>query len=283
MDFPRSRVAAAAFEFLDEAPSTNDELVERAVGPDAASWPDLSVIVTDNQTMGRGRLGRTWLAPTGKALAVSILVRPRLDDGDPLPPAAIGWLPLLAGAAMTRAVRASVAPFVDRLAARAAEDGQPGEVVVDLKWPNDVLISGYKVCGVLAELLPDGAGAVIGAGLNLSLDEHDLPTLSSTSLLLVTGERPDADAILADYLEAFSELYRALLAAGGDPDESGLRAEVSALCGSLGRRVRVELPGDRQLLGIARSIDVDGRLVVENLENGELQAVAAGDVTHLRY
>ncbi|MET0976568.1 MAG: biotin--[acetyl-CoA-carboxylase] ligase [Leifsonia sp.] len=288
MDFTRSRELAAAFEYLDEAGSTNDELVERALGPDAADWPDLSVVVTDNQTMGRGRLGRVWMAPVGKSLAISVLVRPRLPDGSPFPADRLGWLPLLTGAAMTRAVRSIVRPFVDDLARAAAEDGAPGAVDVDLKWPNDVLISGYKVSGVLAELLPGvGAsgtpGVVIGAGVNLAFDEHDLPTPTSTSLLLVTGAAPDPDEVLAAYLSAFIGLYRALVAAGGDPDASGLRAEVTALCGTIGREVRVELPGGDEVVGTAVGIDADGRLIVEDRENGEPLVVGAGDVTHLRY
>lgn len=282
MEFPRSRALAAAFEYREQSASTNDEMVDRAIGPDAAAWPDLSVIVTDDQTMGRGRLGRTWSAPAGKSLAVSLLVRPRLASGGILGLDRYGWLPLLAGAAMTRAIRAQVAPFADGLATVDVGD-EPGEVVVELKWPNDVLISGYKVSGILAELLPGGEGVVIGAGVNLALDEHDLPTLTSTSVLLVTGEAPDPDAVLADYLSAFTELYRAFLDAGGDADASGLRAEVRSLCGTLGAQVRVELPGDAELVGTALDIDQDGRLVVRSRESGEPQPVAAGDVTHLRY
>jgi BirA family biotin operon repressor/biotin-[acetyl-CoA-carboxylase] ligase len=288
MDLARSRALVGTFEYLEETGSTNDELVERAVGPDADAWPDLSVLVTASQTTGRGRLGRIWVAPAGRSLAISILVRPRLPDGGPLPVDRLGWLPLLTGAAMTRAVRAVVRPFADDLARAAAEDGTPGSIDVDLKWPNDVLISGYKVSGILAELLPAAAasdlpGVVIGAGVNLSFDEHDLPTPTSTSLLLVTGSAPDPDTVLSAYLEAFIELYRGFVDAGGDPVASGLRDEVLALCGTIGREVRVELPGGETVVGTAVGIDADGRLVVEDRENGEPLIVAAGDVTHLRY
>ena len=85
------------FEFLAEAGSTNDELRDAASGADAAAWPHGSVIVTDNQTHGRGRLGRTWLAPTGKTLAISVLLRPELPGGEPFPPEGYGWIPLIAG------------------------------------------------------------------------------------------------------------------------------------------------------------------------------------------
>ncbi|MFB9309255.1 BirA family biotin operon repressor/biotin-[acetyl-CoA-carboxylase] ligase [Agromyces hippuratus] len=313
MDWERSRAAVPRFEFRDEVGSTNDELRAAASGPDAAEWGHGAVLVTDNQTHGRGRLGRVWLAPTGKTLAISVLLRPELDGGAPLPPDAYGWIPLIAGAAMTEAVRravelhvppgttdatagsmpspaeqqgpaASARPSRRRLRAEEAEgpDGSGG-VDVELKWPNDVLVSGYKICGILSELLPDSGAVIVGAGLNLTLDEHDLPTLTSTSLLLVTGAQPDADAVLADYLGTFLEMFGAFVASGADAVASGVAARVAELCGTIGSEVRVELPGDRELLGHAERLDDDGRLVVIDRENGEPWSVAAGDVTHLRY
>lgn len=279
MDWERSRRTVPRFEWLDSTGSTNDVLREAVTGADAAGWRHGATVVTDDQTHGRGRLGRTWLAPTGKTLAISVLVRPADLTGPPLPPDALGWLPLIAGAAMTEAVRGALAAAsVDR----GGEEDGTGGVEAWLKWPNDVLVSGFKVCGILSELVADGA-VVIGAGLNLTLDEHDLPTLTSTSLLLATGVRPDADAVLADYLERLLALVEAFTAAGGDPVASGVADRVSALCGTLGQDVRIELPGGAELIGSALRIDGDGRLVVRDDENGDEQAVAAGDVTHLRY
>jgi BirA family biotin operon repressor/biotin-[acetyl-CoA-carboxylase] ligase len=277
MEFPLSREVASRIEYLDEAGSTNDVLVAHATGPDAAAWPDLSVVVTDNQTRGRGRLGRTWLAPTGKSLAISVLLRPPAG----LSTDHFGWFPLLAGAAMTRAVRdvveGSIVPVTD------VKEAETPSHEVTLKWPNDVLIDGYKVSGILSELLPNLAGVIIGAGLNVSLDEHDLPTLTSTSLMLVTKSVPDSDGVLFRYLTVLADLYRAFLAAGGDPAESGLLDEVTDLCGTLGSPVRVELPGGNDLVGTAVGIDGHGRLIVRDQGTDELQSVAAGDVTHLRY
>jgi len=299
MQFPLSREAVTRFEYLDEAGSTNDVLVGHATGADAAGWPHLSTIVTDNQTRGRGRLGRTWLAPTGKSLAISVLLRPLVGtsvgsdadagQGAPLPVDRFGWFPLLAGAAMTIAVRAEVdasllAGVTPAGAATAGpDDGDLPAHEVTLKWPNDVLIDGYKVSGILSELLPDTRGLVIGAGLNLSLDEHDLPTLVSTSLLLVTGRAPEADAVLARYLTELARLTAAFLAAHGDPVASGLLGTVTGLCGTLGSKVRVQLPGGDDLVGVAIALDDSGRLIVEDQATGEPRAVAAGDVTHLRY
>ncbi len=145
-----------------------------------------------------------------------------------------------------------------------------------------MLVSGYKVCGILSELLPETGAVVVGAGLNLTLDEHDLPTLTSTSLLLVTGVQPDADAVLADFLSTFLRLMRTFAEHGADAAASGIADRVSTLCGTLGAEVRVELPAGAELIGVAERLDADGRLVVRD-GNGEPQSVAAGDVTHLRY
>ncbi len=287
MDLPLSRAAVPRLEFLATAGSTNDELREAATGPAAAAWPHGAVIVTDDQTSGRGRLGRTWLAPTGKTLAISVLLRPELPGGAPFPPDGYGWIPLIAGAAMTEAVRRAVEAAASARDDDEEDDGTGG-VEVELKWPNDVLVSGYKVCGILSELVPPSTGSgaagavVVGAGLNLTLDEHDLPTLTSTSLLLVTGVHPDADRVLADYLGTFLSLMRAFAEHGADAAASGIADRVSSLCGTLGAEVRVELPGGREVLGVAERLEPDGRLLVRD-RNGEAQAVAAGDVTHLRY
>ncbi|WP_223694555.1 biotin--[acetyl-CoA-carboxylase] ligase [Leifsonia poae] len=254
MEFRRSRTVVPVLEYLEEAGSTNDVLVARA-----SALPDLSVLVTANQTGGRGRLGRVWVSPPGKALAVSILLKPvglSLES--------YGWFPLLAGLAMSRAV----AGFV------------PAAVAV--KWPNDVLVDGAKVSGTLSELLPDLSGLVIGAGVNLSLDRDELPTETATSLVLAGAPADlDPDAVLAAYLTAFTGLYREFLTAGGDAVASSLRDEVVEGCHTVGRAVRVELPGGADLLGTAVGIDGSGRLIVES--DAGRTAVAAGDVTHLRY
>lgn len=253
VDFRRSRAVVPALDVLPVAGSTNDVLTARA-----AELGDLSAIVTMNQTGGRGRLGRVWVAPPGRTLAISVLLKP-----DGLAPEAFGWFPLLAGLAMSRAI----APLV------------PGSVAV--KWPNDVLIDGAKVSGTLSELLPDLSGLVIGVGVNLFQGRDELPTDTSTSLVVAGADAPDADAVLASYLTHLTALYREYLTAGGDPVRSALRDEVVEACHTIGRPVRVELPGGDVLLGTAVGLDRDGRLIVES-DTGRT-AVAAGDVTHLRY
>ena len=111
----------------------------------------------------------------------------------------------------------------------------------------------------------------------------DVPAAPPSSLLLATGRRPDGDGVLSGYLSRLLELVERFIAAGGDAVASGVADRVAAVCGTLGQEVRVELPGGGELLGVAERLDDDGRLVVRDRENGEPQAVAAGDVTHLRY
>lgn len=263
MKLPISHGLAAQLDVLPEAGSTNDVLVARA-----ADLGDFSVIVTGNQTAGRGRLGRQWVAPAGKSLAISVLLRPRLPAGEPLALEHFGWLPLIAGIAMTRAV----APLVSGTAA--------------LKWPNDVQVNGLKISGLLAELLPTGDAVVMGAGVNLSLTEDELPTPVSTSLALSGAAQTGdglADAVLSGYLASLKELYTDFLRYGADVIASGTLELVTEYCSTLGHQVRVQLPGGDDLLGTATGIDRSGRLQVRRSSDGSVVAVAAGDVTHLRY
>lgn len=272
MQLPLSAAATERFEIREECGSTNTELVRLASGIDSEAWPDFSVLVTDNQTDGRGRLGRVWIAPAGQTLAISVLLRPRIAGGRPLGIEHYGWLPLIAGLAMTRAV-ATLVPSHS----------------VRLKWPNDVQVDGAKVAGLLAELLPGanptaGSAVVMGAGLNLNIPRAGLPTTTSTSLVLndpvALGDEL-ADRALAAYLVELRTLSSAFLESGGDPKSSGVHAQLDEVCSTLGQRVKVQLPDGNMLLGTATAIDDTGRLSVQT-DDG-VQAVAAGDVTHLRY
>ncbi len=297
MLLPLSRAVSPDLDWRESCSSTNTELVARA-----DELPDLSVLATAEQTAGRGRLDRVWSAPPGKALAVSVLVR---HDGvsdstgyrgvgqDPVhhgaqtdspahhgaalaaagrpsgtDPRRLGWLPLVAGVAMARAVRTL------------------GVASAGVKWPNDVLVDGgaggpLKLSGILTELTP--AGVVIGAGLNLSMTRDELPVPTATSLALqgVAVDAALADRALAAYLRDLLPLV-AQWRAVTDPSE--LRHVVEPELRTLGRAVRVDRPGLPLLLGTAEGLDDDGRLLVRSSDPvAGLVAVAAGDVTHLRY
>lgn len=256
-DLPRAAARSPRLHAVPITGSTNADLVA-ALSADPAGWPHLSIIVTDDQRAGRGRLGRTWTAPAGAAIAVSAVV-----DAGALPPRSLGWIALLAGAAMARAISAQLG----------------GEHSVRVKWPNDVLVDGRKICGILAEGVPGHERVVVGAGVNTAMDAADLPVASATSFA-VLGETAHVDRLLDDYLQALAGLHGALVAEAGDAALSGVHAEVEALCGTLGQSVRVRLPGDEELIGEAVRLGSDGELVVRTAA-GET-SVVAGDVVHVR-
>lgn len=254
---PLSRALAPRLEWVDEIPSTNSALVARA-----AELADGHLLVTDTQTVGRGRLGRTWSTRPGHALAVSVFVA--TGPAHPVPSSAhLGWLPLVAGLAMTRAVRAL------------------GVADAGLKWPNDVLVGGRKLSGILAELTPHGV--VVGSGLNLLQGEDELPVATATSLALEgapDARRPDiVDRALAAWLAEWLPLVARWRAAG---DPSILKPDLEDVLHTRGRAVRVDRPGLPALLGTAEGLDDAGLLLVRDRDS-VLTAIAAGDVTHLRY
>lgn len=251
---------------LPEVGSTNDAVRSLAA---EQFVPEFSVIVSGNQTAGRGRLGRVWVAPPGGTIAISVLLRPTLRGGEPLGTSHFGWFPLIAGEAIRRAVHNTVP-----------------ESRVGLKWPNDVQIDGAKVSGILTELLPDAASLVVGVGVNLALTKAELPVPTATSLALagatLSGDEL-ADAVLTGFMTELRALCGDFVALGGDAAASGILDAVSDMCTTLGQEVRVHLPSGSDLVGVATAIDSSGRLVVRSSADGHISAVAAGDVTHLRY
>ncbi|WP_157155306.1 biotin--[acetyl-CoA-carboxylase] ligase [Diaminobutyricimonas sp. LJ205] len=251
MHLPRSLEAFPQIRVLEQTGSTNDELKG---GSDAG---DFSIVVTDHQTAGRGRLGRVWVAPPGQTLAISVLLRPGTGADS------FGWLPLIAGLAMSRTV------------SRLLPDASVG-----LKWPNDVQIAGLKVSGILAEVTGDADAVILGAGLNLSIPADQLPTPVATSVGL-HGDG-DPDRALQGYLSELHGLYSAFRKASGDAEASGIRSALIEACTTIGQAVKVQLPGGEILTGEATGVDESGRLLVRTSDGSEV-AVAAGDVTHLRY
>jgi BirA family biotin operon repressor/biotin-[acetyl-CoA-carboxylase] ligase len=154
---------------------------------------------------------------------------------------------------------------------------------VKVKWPNDVLVNDLKISGVLSELLPDFSGVVIGAGLNVSQTQAQLPIDAATSLTLQGAEELSLDGILFRYLAGFKNLYEDFVVAQGDAVSTGLRSQIIGACSSVGRRVRAILPGETELIGEAIGIDETGRLLIAPEAGGEVAAIAAGDIVHLRH
>jgi BirA family biotin operon repressor/biotin-[acetyl-CoA-carboxylase] ligase len=215
-------------EVAELAASTHDDLAARA----RAGAPPGLVLVAEEQRTGRGRRDRVWTSPPRAGLLLSALV-----EVAPGP-----WVPLLAGVAVARVLR------------------EVAEVPAVLKWPNDVLLDGSKVAGLLAEAVGERA-VVVSVGLNVTTRPEELP-LGATSLVLAAATVTDRRTLLLAIL-------RGLAGERGPADYRGL-------CDTLGRTVRVSLPGGASHTGTAEVVDDFGRLVVGG------RAFLAGDVVHLR-
>ncbi|MFD6093231.1 biotin--[acetyl-CoA-carboxylase] ligase [Oerskovia sp. NPDC060338] len=263
-------------EVVEESVSTNTELAA-AVAQDPQAWPAPALLVAEHQVGGRGRAGRSWETPARTALTGSLLVRPDV------PRERLSWLPLLAGLATVRCLRATAGV----------------EAVV--KWPNDVLVpapgaaadggrgaaeevEGWgtrrKVAGILCELLPDG-GAIVGVGLNVLQSEGELPVASATSLALVAAATTDREVLLTALEESFAQTLGRWQDAGGDAEAAGLVAECVEVSATLGAHVRVELTGGGQVIGEAFGFGPDGSLLVRE-GDGTTRSLHSGDVHHLR-
>ena len=231
--------------------STNADLLQRS-----GELPSGAILAADEQTAGRGRLGRDWSSPTGASVSVSVLVRPR-------PPGHTwGWLPLLTGLAVAQGITAATG------------------VSASLKWPNDVLLGAPapgKTAGILVER--EGDAAVLGFGINTAMEVGELPVPEASSLALA-GAAVDPDELVAACLAALRSWCGRWEAADGDADRSGLRDAYRSACSTLGSEVAVSLPGGGALAGSATDVDGSGRLLVDS--GAGPVPVAAGDVRHVR-
>ncbi len=245
-----SAVGPWTVEAVDATGSTNADLAVRA----RAGAPGCQALVAGEQTVGRGRLTRAWSSPQGTSISLSVMLRPTRPISE------WGLIPLITGLGVARAV--------ESLGARAV-----------LKWPNDVLLPAddeRKVCGILAEVVSGPTpGVVVGMGVNVGQQRGEFPVETATSLWLVgvTVTRPQ---VVMAVLEQLAGLYETWESCGW----AALRPSYEAVCITLGRTVRVELPDGTSVLGTAQSITDDGRLLVMTA-SGQ-RAFAAGDVHHLR-
>jgi BirA family biotin operon repressor/biotin-[acetyl-CoA-carboxylase] ligase len=233
---------------FDEIDSTNRYALDEARAGTAAGL----VVVADHQGAGRGRRGRTWTAPPGSSLLVSVLLRPRLDADQ------VHLVTMAAALALVDAVR--LVAGVDAA----------------LKWPNDLLVGERKLAGLLAEADITGSGVVravvIGVGCNVSWDgfPSDFED-TATACDREAGRHVERAALLDAFLEQLGARLETL-----DSVPRDYRARLA----TIGRRVRVELT-DGALEGVATGVDDRGCLVVQP-STGSPVTVAAGDVVHLR-
>ncbi|MBR3763612.1 MAG: biotin--[Clostridia bacterium] len=211
-----------------------------------------AVALCEQQTAGRGRLDRTWSSPEGQGVWMSVLLRPQL------PPEKTPMITFCAALAMTKAVRS-----LTGLDAR-------------IKWPNDVVLSGHKVCGVLLEagFTPEGQMfVVIGSGLNIRRGAYP-PELTERAVSLEElCPPPGREALIAAYLNGLEAAVDAVTSGGF----TAIEEEYRALSCTLGREVQVLSPAET-FTGTALSVDETGALLVRT-EDGATRRVLAGDVS----
>ncbi|HJQ45376.1 MAG TPA: biotin--[acetyl-CoA-carboxylase] ligase [Amycolatopsis sp.] len=254
---------AGSYARIDVVPSTgstNADLLASASG----GAPDRAVLIAEEQTAGVGRRARSWVSPKGTGIYLSVLLRPRgVAFAD------IGTLAIVAGLAAM--------DLTSTLGVDAA-----------LKWPNDVLAGPDrgKCAGILAEAVTDDELAVVlGIGLNVRPLGEDVPAapggLRPTSLAEHGASTTDRTDIALRLLAAFAGREARWRAARGNLAKAGLLEDYRAHCETLGRQVRVLLPGDQSLVGKAEEVDSSGQLIVVS-GDGRRHTVFAGDVVHVR-
>lgn len=212
-----------------------------------------TLVVAEQQTAGRGRLGRKWVSPAGSCVMMSLILRPAF---------APQYAPML-----TLVMGLSVAQAMKKLG-----------IDVSIKWPNDAVVSGKKICGILTEMSLEGISireVVIGVGINVNLETIDEEIKGvASSLYLETGKRYDRNEIINLVMQQFEinyEKYAETL------DLTYLVDDYNSLLINKDKQVRVLDPKE-PFEGIARGINVQGELLVER-EDGEVVAVGAGEVS----
>ncbi len=242
----KTRCVGRNLLYLTRTPSTQD--VARAEAKRGA--PEGTVVLAEEQTAGRGRLGRSWVSPAGKNLYLTLIMQP--------PAARLRILSIVSPLAVAEALEEAV--------------GLPSRI----KWPNDVLVGGRKIAGILIETELAGEAvkyALVGIGLNVNFDVGASPEIAdfATSVRRELGRDGSREELLAALLNAFEARYSEALES--DAVFQAWRSRLE----TLGRRVRATL-GERVVEGVAEDVDAEGSLLIRR-EDGSLATVEAGDVT----
>ena len=246
----KTRWAARNLRCYDEVDSTNLEMIRLA----KEGAPHGTLVVADSQSAGKGRLGRKWVSPKGTGIWMSILLRPDIA------PQSASMLTLVAALAVVKGID--------------CETGLP----VQIKWPNDVVLGGRKLCGILTEMSTE-AGAiryvVPGIGVNVNMTEFP-PEVSetATSLRLELGREIEREPLIARMMEAFEGYYEKFLKT---QDLAGLTEEYNRRSVNLGRQVKVLDPAGN-FQGEAMGIASQGSLLVK-MADGQVCQVISGEVS----
>jgi BirA family transcriptional regulator, biotin operon repressor / biotin---[acetyl-CoA-carboxylase] ligase len=229
--------------------STNAEVAAAARDGDAEGL----VVIAEQQTAGRGRLDREWSSPARAAILMSVLLRPQVDV------AAWPLIPLLTGLAVVEAVVGV------------------GGVEASLKWPNDVLVDGLKLAGVLVERVDDAV--VVGVGVNVSTRPEELAVATATSLA-IAGGATDREIIAKEVLRALARRYAVWHDTGGAT--TSVIPAYRERCETISRHVELHVPGGDVVQGVVTGVDDSGRLVLRDDATGAERGWLVGDVIHVR-
>ena len=242
----------SSLDLVESVGSSNTVLAERVREGTAGAG---TVLVVEEQTAGRGRRDRGWVAPRYSSAMLSLVVEPTTDS------AAGGWLPLISALAVTDALASTA--FVE----------------ATIKWPNDVVVGESKIGGILSEVVQtaNGSAVVVGMGVTVDQGAGELPSADATSVRL-TGSEVDRSTLVVSCLTAWERWYRAWEGESGSA--GSVMAAYEQRSSTLGRAVRAHLPDGAEVAGMARRLDDHGHLVIDI--EGDEQVVAAADVVHLR-
>ena len=239
----------AAVYVLESVDSTNNEAKRQA----QKGAPHNSVFVAEEQTGGKGRLGRVWKSPAGSGLWFTLLLRPLV------PPEQVTCLTLLAGMAVSRAIR------------------ELSGLDAQIKWPNDVVLGGPKLCGILTEMAAEVERIeYVGVGIGVNVNTESFPeeiAFKATSLLLATGKRWNR----AQLLKAILLEMETLLQRQENGEIEQILKEYQGECVTIGRKVSVQR-GNIRLSGIAEGITDTGELLVRQ-SNGSILTINSGEVS----
>lgn len=235
-------------QVLDETPSTND--VIKHCGEQGCE--NGYVATTEQQTRGKGRLGRQWLSPYGKDICVSILLRPQIAINR------VAFITLCAGLAVCKAIR------------------EYANIDAKIKWPNDVIVGNKKLCGILTEMSADMDRVeyvTVGIGINVNIEEFPQEIAhKATSVKLEAGKEINRQQLLCKVLEQFEKTYEAYIADG----EAGILKEYKNLCATIGREVSAKR-ADGSIVGYAVDISPSGGLIIER--DDTKTEISSGEVT----
>ena len=247
----KTKIIGRDIQVFEQTTSTNDVIEKLA----RDGVKEGAVVFAEAQTKGRGRLGRKWISPGRKGLWFSVLLRPGLR------PQEATQLTVASATALRRAI--------------APETGLRSEI----KWPNDILIGGKKVAGILTELSAEVDRVkhiILGIGLDVNLDAGELPAelrKTATSLKIEAGEMVSRAELAVAILRELDFDY-ARICGGKFP---AVASEWESGCVTIGKNVTVHI-GDRKFRGCAESLDDDGALLLRT-EHGHLERIIGGDVT----